>query len=432
MSARQFYFTLLIFSISMRVQKMPTIMAAYLGKDGYILVLLYYLVSFALICLAFFVLKCMKLYNEASKNSKLSRFFKSILLVAVALYFTLQSTLLYESIQDLFAHVLFDNLPWNLFSVLLVVALFYMALSGFKCIGRLIELYFFVIIISYGVIAVFGGMQTDFSAILPFETVNFGKIFEQYIPFNLWFGDFMLVLFLGNRSDGIKLKWTLLVYAIATAFTILVTIEFYGIYDAYAAIQSSLISVITEMSMLGIDVGRVDWFLILFSEMGTIICSGLCLCLAKECLSEALPKIKPSYLLFVLSLALYLLDTLLLVDTNIKEIVFLEILSYYTFALKIIIFSVILLVSFISFIKYRKKHKGEKNVFGELSKERLLSARKGQVVATGEKFKLRYAQIFGRGEIVANNKNSSGKISQKNSTQIKKNSHKEAKGAVTE
>ena len=370
MSARQFYFTVLVFSISMRVQKMPTIMVSYLGKDSYLLVLLYYLVSFVLICLAFFVLKCMKLYKEASKNSNLSKFFKGLLLFFVSLYFIFLSTLLYESIQDLFAHVLFDNISWNLFSILLVVALFYMSLSGLKSIGRLMEMYFFVIIMSYFVIAIFGGMQTDFSAILPFETINFAKIFNEYMPFNIWFGDFMLILFLGNRSEGIKLKWTLLVYFISMVFTVLVTIEFYGIYDVYAAIQSSLISVITEMSMLGIDVGRVDWFLILFSEMGTIVCSGLCLCLAKECLSESMPKIKPNYILFVISVLLYLIDTRILVDTNAKEIVFLEILSYYAFYLKIIIFASILLVSIVSWFKYRKRRSGELDLFGQSLQEK--------------------------------------------------------------
>ncbi len=334
MTTKQFYLTLFIFTLSLRVQKLPSLLSSKLGKDSYLLILFYFVVDVLLIMIAFWVLKYMR-KNQLSTNSLLSKIIKSASLVLVSAYFMLQCLLMYEAIQDLFAHVLFDNLPWTLFSLLLIVALFYMAFSGLKGIGRMVEVYFFVILSGYVLITIFGAMHTDFSEILPLETINFKSISDSFITFNLWFGDFFLILFLGKHCESIKLKWTLLVYTISMSLVTLLVVEFYGMYGIYSPMQPSLITVLSEQSMLGVDVGRIDWFFILFTEIGTIICSGLCLFLAKQCLAEVFPKIKAKYLLLVLCLALYIADVVYLVDYTSKEALFLGFISYFSFYLKL-------------------------------------------------------------------------------------------------
>ena len=48
------------------------------------------------------------------------------------------------------------------------------------------------------------------------------------------------------------------------------TISFFGVYRDYTALQPGIISSITEQSMLGMNIGRVDWFLILFAEIPSL------------------------------------------------------------------------------------------------------------------------------------------------------------------
>ena len=318
MSARQFYLMLFIFTISLKVQKMPALLAAKLGKDGYVLLLFYFVIDVIGILLAFFIINYTKKYNFQDKGSWLYMSVRGLILLACSVYFMLQCLLMYESIQDLFSHILFDNLSWTLFSLLLIAVLFYLAVSGLKNIGRVTEVYFFIIILSYFIIAVFGGTQTDFSSVLPFQTINMHAVLDCYVPFNLWFGDFFLVLFIGRYSNKIKLKWTLLTYTLSMALTIFMFIAFFGIYGVYSSAQSSLISVISEHSMLGVDVGRVDWFLILFTQIGTILSSSLCLYLAGFCISKTFPKIKNGWIFIFLVLLLYLADVFLFVDVNTK------------------------------------------------------------------------------------------------------------------
>lgn len=337
MTAKQFYIVLSIFIISLKVQRLPCLMCLLLDNNTYVLFLLYFLVDFLCILLALFILKILRKRNFllSQKNNTMSLVVRAGLLF-VALYFMFQGTLFYEAIQDLFSHILFNNLPWTLFSLLLIACVFYLAQSGIKNIARNFELYFFIIMISYIMLAVFGGLHADFSVILPFQSIEFNTTAKHFLDYNIWFGDFFIVLFLGINAKDIKLKWTLTTYIVSAFYVLLMVIEYNGIYQYYACMQSSLISMISEQSMLGIDIGRIDWFFILITEIGSILSCGLCLHFAKNCLSLAVPKIKSKYFLILLVTALYLVDVLYLVDINSKVELFYNFAGIFAFVVKVI------------------------------------------------------------------------------------------------
>ncbi len=194
--------------------------------------------------------------------------------------------------------------------------------TGIKNIAHNFELYFFIIISSYLLIALIGGTKADFSCILPFETINAKTILSKFVDFNLWFGDFFLVLFMRNHSKDVKLKWTLLVYTLSIAFLVLLYIELTGIYGVYTGMKPTLISTITEQSMLGVNIGRVDWFLILFTEIGTILSCGVCLYFAKQCLGFIFPKAKKGYLVALVLASIYVLNVFYLLDIHMRIEVF--------------------------------------------------------------------------------------------------------------
>ncbi len=355
MTSRQFYVILCVFIISLKVQKMPALVSSVLGTHSYVLFLLYFLVDIIGVLLAFFVLKVLKRHDFLKvKRGKFITLFINIGLIFISIYFILQATLFYESIQDLFSHVLFDNLPWTVFSLLLVACVFYLAASGISNLARNFELYFFIIAISYLGLAIFGGISTDFTVVLPFQEISLTKIFGQFVNFNIWFGDFFLVLFLGINAKDIKLKWTLLVYFLSAIFVVLLLIEFEGIYLNYAGMQPNLISMISEQTMLGLDIGRVDWFLILITEVGAILSCGVCLHFAKNCISIVIPKVKSNYILFALVAALYLLDVIYLVDLNAKKTLFLSFGAILALGVKLGSFFVLIILSIKWKIKKRK------------------------------------------------------------------------------
>lgn len=346
MSARQFYIVFLVFVISLKVQKLPSIMYGIYGKDSFISILLYLVVNLIGILLAFFILKRTKGLSFMDKSkSKIFEILKKIILVSVTFYFLIQSLLMYESMQNLFEHTLFENLPWILFSLLLLFCIFYLAFTGIKNIALNFELYFFLIIASYILIAVLGGIHTDFSVILPLQTVNFRFIIDRLVDFNVWFGDFFLVLFLGKSAKNIKLGWTLLTYTVAILFVTFLNIEFAGIYLGYSPMQASLISTLSEQSMLGLNIGRVDWFLILMAEFGTILSCAVCFYFAAKSMHGVFPKIKFLYILMALSVLLYLFDIFVLKDTHTREYSIIHYFHYISVVIKYVVFIVLVIMS---------------------------------------------------------------------------------------
>ena len=193
-----------------------------------------------------------------------------------------------------------------------------MAHRGIENIALNFELFTWIIVVSFVLLAIFGAAQTNYSVILPFESIDIAKIVSTLKPFTCWFGDFFLVLYLGVKARDIKLSKTLGVYSLSMLFVAFLVVVFTGIYDKTAAMAPGLISVISEQSLLDISIGRIDWFLILFTEMGAILTCSVHLYFANLCLHSMFPTAKSFYLKFINAAVLYVLDIFVLVDLNEK------------------------------------------------------------------------------------------------------------------
>lgn len=328
MSSKQFYILFCISVITMKMQRLPSLVSGELGKDGWLLFLLFTVVNIIGICIVFVIIKRVdpKIVLNPSKN-KFFNIFRIILLLGTMLYFIVQSVLVYEHIQGLFANTLFDNLSWPIYSLFLLFAVFFLAHRGIDNIALNFELYTWIIIIPFILIAILGINQCDFTALLPLETINYKSILSKLKMFNCWFGDFFLVLYLGIKARDIKLSKTLLTYILSMFFMTFLMIEFTGIYQKFAGIEPGLITELSEHSLLDLSIGRVDWFLILLTEIGAILNCAVNLYFANLCLRSIFPNAKPMILKVLNAVILYLLDIFLLVDINAKLKFFCGIMS---------------------------------------------------------------------------------------------------------
>ncbi|MBQ8451633.1 MAG: GerAB/ArcD/ProY family transporter [Clostridia bacterium] len=353
-SSRQFYITIFIFSLCLKIQKLPALIAENLGKDGYILILFYTLIEVVGISIAFLILKNEKKTSPEQRNL----FFKGVSLavsLGLMLLFIFQGLLFYEAVQDLFEHILFDNLSWPIFSILFLIAIFFLSNRGVSAIGKNFELYVFLIGVSFVILIALGVSETDFTVVLPIETINFKNVANQFVKFNLWFGDFFLILFLGRRAEKIKFSKTILSYVFSMVIVVGLYIIFFGIYKSESAIQSSLISEISEQSMLGADIGRIDWFLILFTQIGSIICTGLCMCMAVNSFTNAFQKANKNIVLLVILIAVYFLDLYFLNDTHSKMMFFFNFGSQFALITKLAILALMTMFTFVGKSKQIKK-----------------------------------------------------------------------------
>lgn len=346
----------------MKMQRLPSLVSGELGKDGWLLFLLFTVVNIIGICIVFVIIKRVdpKIVLNPSKN-KFFNIFRIILLLGTMLYFIVQSVLVYEHIQGLFANTLFDNLSWPIYSLFLLFAVFFLAHRGIDNIALNFELYTWIIIIPFILIAILGINQCDFTALLPLETINYKSILSKLKMFNCWFGDFFLVLYLGIKARDIKLSKTLLTYILSMFFMTFLMIEFTGIYQKFAGIEPGLITELSEHSLLDLSIGRVDWFLILLTEIGAILNCAVNLYFANLCLRSIFPNAKPMILKVINAVILYLLDIFLLVDINAKLKFFCGIMSNINLGVQAFTLVSLLIIAWSNSMK-------QKNSFGKLEK----------------------------------------------------------------
>ncbi len=367
MTSRQFYIMFWIVVISLKIQKMPSVMYEYIGKDFYLMLLPYLVINVIGIFMAFYILKRTQDKSLAhTPTSKWWSAFQKIIVFLISVYFLAQALLLYETTRNLFEHILFDNLSWVVFSLILLAVVFYLAHTGIGNIALNAELYFYIILAGYLLIAAFGAFKADFSFIFPLQTIDMSKIIGNFIQFNIWFGDFFIVLFLGKHASQIKLKWTFLTYFLAMGLVALLYLEFGGIFGEYTIMKPSLISTITEQSLLDLNIGRVDWFLILFTEIGTILSCGICVYFSKKCLKFALPKVKSIFLLIAICASLYLINVLYLVDTHTRIQLFMNYITHVAALTKWVPFVIMFVICL---LLKRKTDKNPQNILKARQKQ---------------------------------------------------------------
>lgn len=372
MSARQFYIILAISTITMKMQKLPSLVAGELGKESWVFFLVYTLINVIGILLVFVILRKVDLKTvlKQSKN-KIFNILRFVLMIITLLYFLVQAILVYEHIQGLFANTLFDSLSWPFFSLLLLFAVFFLAHRGIENLALSYELYTWIIITSLVLLAIFGVTQTDFSVILPLETISINNVLSKLQMFSCWFGDFFLVLYLGIKARDIKLSKTLFVYMLSMLFMTFLVVVFIGIYDKVAPMSPGLISVISEQSLLDLSIGRVDWFLILFTEMGAVLTCALNLYFANLCIHSAFSKVRSFYLKIFNIIILYILDIFVLVDLNKKINFFCDFMCYVTNVV-----TVVTMVFLFGIIVYNSVNNSKNNINKSLAKQNL-KAKKG-------------------------------------------------------
>lgn len=384
LTKRQACYLLLICLFASKVQRLPSLIASANGRHGYLvfLILGFIDVLMLLLCLLF-----NKLANKSTTYLVLQKsggaWYAKSIYVMFAVYFFFNSILPYEAVHDLFANILFDHLSWPLYSLILIGAVLFVASRGLKNIGRLSEMFFYLIFGSFLLLLIMGASTTDFFRCMPLSDVQGKVLIETCFNYNIWFGDFLVIyMFVGKmkQSDG-KLGWiAVIIYLVSVLVLAFTYMVFYGLYENLASDQNSLISSISQFALLGLDIGRVDWFLVLFFQISTIVASSTYLYLTAYSLFEVFSSHKKfndskiikeekeaSKLLLILSILvafIYFLDVFIF-KSNHEGVAIMAKITRYFGVFMVLILPLILLLSALIFNKKRKNQ--DKEVLSRLN-----------------------------------------------------------------
>ena len=378
LTKRQTIFILITSLFANKVQRLPSLTASHLGRHGYLFFLVMGLIDtlMLLVCLGFNKLAGHRTSTYILLEKTGSAWFSKPIFILFAVYFLFNALLPYEAIHDMFASVLFDNLTWEIYSLLMVLTVFFMASRGLKTLGRLYEIFFYLIIGSFAILLCMGAATTNFARSLPLCDLNVASFAKTCFEYNLWFGDFLLIyMFVGKiKQDDGYLGWPIiLAQVISTLVLSFAYMVFYGLYQNLAPNQNSLISSISLYSLLGLNIGRVDWFFVLFFQIGAVLCAGTYLFASAYCLYEVLSRHhlkgvtqsgflkgedkKAKKMMFIL---LFLVAVIYVADTNLfksnqQGVAILTNITKYFGTFMVIVLPFILLIAAAVYHKKRKK-----------------------------------------------------------------------------
>lgn len=383
LTKRQTIFLLVTCLLANKVQRLPSLVATELGRHGYLLFLLMGLFDtlMLLVCLGFNKLAGHRTTTYIVLEKTGTAWFSKFIYIIFAIYFLFNALLPYEAIHDMFASVLFDNLTWEIYSLLMVLAVFFMASRGLKALGRLYEVFFFLIIGSFAILLTMGAATTNFSRVMPLADLDIGGLAATCFEYNLWFGDFLIIyMFVGKiKQDDGFLGWPIIVaQVVCTLVLTFAYIIFYGLYENLAPNQNSLISSISLYSLLGLNIGRVDWFFVLFFQIGAVLCAGTYLFAAAYCLYEVFSRHhtkgveqsqfskgadkkarKMLLILIALVIIIYIADTNVF-KSNQQGVAILKSITKYLGVFMVAVLPFILLIT--AAVYHKKRKKQDKNI----------------------------------------------------------------------
>ena len=301
---RQALFLMVICLMANKVQRLPSLVASNVGRHGWLVFLGVGVIDVLLLLLAL-------LFNKKCKNQTVyqicenagGKWFSKIIYVLFGVYFLANALLPYEAVHDIFANILFDYLSWETYSLVLAFTIFFIANRRLRNVGRLGEIFFSIIAISFVSLLILGATTTNYYRVLPISDINLSEFVDTCFEYSLWFGDFLIVFaFVGRiKQDGKPLGWkSVLTYCSCVLILSFAYIVFYGLYEHLTPNQNSLISSISQFSLLNLEIGRIDWFLVLFFQMATVISSGLYLHLSADSFRQVLGLKEKSIVIIVM------------------------------------------------------------------------------------------------------------------------------------
>ena len=369
-SKKQAIYLLLICLVGTKFQRLPSFLADVSGKGFWLVFCLYLLIDGLFLLLALKIIDLgdgATLYEMLEKTT--GKIFSKIIFVLFGVYFFIITILPYESVHEVFADIIFDSLPWKFFAIFMLIAMGTIAVSGLRNIGRMCQMFFYLILVGILGLFLLGASTSDVTAILPIYDVSISSIFTGVYKSSLWFGNFMILfVFMGRIHNQEDKKWggIKLSYFASGLFITAMCIVFYGIYEHITPLKRNLLTKISQFSLLSLDVGRPDWFLILFAELATILTAGIFIYCSAVSFREVFKCKKINIIIYILLFLLYI-NTNYLIRS--KLTIFRIIISYGAVFGLIMQYALPLTLLIIAII-YKKKNVSQKSNNIQLNKTR--------------------------------------------------------------
>lgn len=167
-------------------------------------------------------------------------------------------------VQRLLLNNFYIELKWYVYLIPQLCILAYIAYKGLRNIGRLCELFFWILIAGILFIVLKSLTDFDMTFFMPFLSEGISPIFKALFKHISWYGTPVALLFMMGEVDFRDCKKSRYVkyFLISAFFVILTTTAFYGVFKGNAGLHSFAISDLGEIANSSTALDELSWLIV--------------------------------------------------------------------------------------------------------------------------------------------------------------------------
>lgn len=251
--------------VAFKVLSLPSLMYQTCKNDGYLSVLIMMIVDAILLWCSLKVIKQAKDQNIYDFiKARTGGFVAKILVIALTLVPLMHLGIKTKGLEWFLVKNLYTDFEWFQFALPIALITCYMIYKGVRNIGRVCEIFIWIIVVGVVIIIIKGFGAVDLTFFLPILNNGIKPIFKAIYNYLAWFGiGGELLLFAGGVDFRDEKKSKVLLYSsIAIILVQLVLWSFYGAYGIMASTHNFAISDISQISNAHIALDELSWLIV--------------------------------------------------------------------------------------------------------------------------------------------------------------------------
>ncbi len=262
-------------------------------------------------------------------------------------------------IQRMLVENFYNEFDWYIYLIPLLSIIAYMAYKGIRNIGRMCEIFAYLIVIGVIFVLIKAVAQFEPTFFLPIMTNGARPIFEAFFKHISWFGTPVALLFVMGDVDKTHfkkssvIKWT----ALSSVLILGLVAIFFGVFKTSAGFHSFAISDLSQVSDFSTALDELSWLVICIWISGQILQLAIGFYVSVVALKN-LSGIKNSWLpILILNIILILYQVLSNETVNIEKFLYSTPTAIIEWSVKV---GLIILIAFANIFYLKRRRKNEK------------------------------------------------------------------------
>jgi len=346
--------------VSLKFLALPSLVYQDASADSWLVFLIMAVIDIGLIWVSIYLIRSANEKNlyEFLKN-RIGVIFTKIVLVLFFLVFVLDILDGITGIYRLLVEDFYTDIKWYNYIVPLLCLISFMSYKGIRNIGRVCEIFVWVVIVALVFVILKSLAEFDFFFFLPSFTKGVAPVFKSISTHISWFGSPIAIIFFIGDVDksgyNKSILWKYILIAILEIF-ILITV-FYGVFKETAGMHSFAMSDLSQVANESTAIDEISWFTVILWVLAQILSLSIIFYASVECLRYIF-NVKNSWL------PILIINILIVVYMNVDS--FTVSLEKYFFTPPVLILEWITKIGvigviFVANIIYQKKKRRKKN-----------------------------------------------------------------------